>query len=270
MYGYRTIEKAISKLMDGGDPNSFSHVLYRPPTFSSNVGDILHRLAISYAQVQNRSGGTTPVGVGARLHKSRWKAGQWTDSSTTFTDDTVDAQDASGTDFPLETLTANDGFLVAALDLFSVICLNIVTASVGGTPVRTLEYSQAGGTWAAITNALVMPVTSGHYAAGEVLVWFTPPADWAPLEAGHGTGVPIGLYAVRVRATTAPSTTAGVAHGMSLALAVGAVEGVADNVIYSSPYGRGEHTFDCMADALVGIIGTANAQNVFNVNVRCV
>lgn len=262
-----TVEKGLPKLMDGGIPDSNANVLWVPPTGGLKT---IYQLEISFAQIQNRSGTTSPVGIGARIDRTRWRAGQIT-GSTTYTDDTTDAQDSGANDFPLETLTDNSGFLVASVDEFNVIDLLIGTASNGGAAVRTLSYSGPGG-WTGITNALVMPVTAGNWAAAETLIWFYRPPDWTVMTVAlHGTGVPVGMKGIRVLSTTAPSTTAGVATSLSIAQAINAIEGLADNVIYSSPVGAtGAHKFDCGADALVGIIGTANPQNLFLANVRCV
>src|SRR3990172_1572294 len=54
------------------------------------------------AQVQNRSGGTAVVGVGVHIDPSQWFAGQWTDATLIYTDDTADAQNGTVSDFPLE------------------------------------------------------------------------------------------------------------------------------------------------------------------------
>lgn len=261
-----TVERGLPKLMDGGVPDSNANVLWVPP---SGLYTTFYQFELGFAQIQNRSAVTSPVGVGARIARPRWRAGQIV-GSTTYTDDTADAQSSAAADFPLETLIDNSGFLVASVDEFNVIDLLIATASVGGVPVRTLSYSGPAG-WSAITNALVMPVSAGHWAAAETLIWFYRPPDWTAMTVAlHGTGVPVGMKGIRVLSTTAPTTTAGVATSMSIAQAINSIEGLADNVIYSSPLGQGGHKFDCGADALVGVIGTALAQNAFLVNVRCV
>lgn len=273
-YDYIAVERGLSQLMDGGNPQSFSNVLWRPPTANMGVNTtILHRLALKQGRLQNRSGGTILCGFGARLSTQRWHAGQAqrVGAGYTYTDDTDDAQDTGANDFALEVAgTAGSGFLVSALDRFNVICLDIGTASAGGSAVRRLMYSQAGGTWAAITNALVAPVTAGDWAAQETLVWFAAPPDWAVLEAGHGTNVRVGEYGIAVESTTAPTATAGVADSMSVAQVVGALEGLTDNTEYVHRSDGSEHAFDCLADSLVAVVSSVAAvQSIATALVRC-
>jgi hypothetical protein len=256
---YNSVSRGVSLLMDGGRPYSFDGVLWRPPSVGGFVE--VFRFGLGYGQIQNRTGVTlNGVGFGARLHPSGWKAGQWTASSSTFTDDTSDAQSAAAGDFPLETLTGGDGFLVAALWRFGAICLDISTASVGGTPVRVIEYSKGDGTWATLNNALVPPVTGGHWPTGENLILFMPPSNWEPMLPAHGTGVPVGYYGVRVRATTAPSTTAAAAASLSVAQVVLATGSLANNNILEFNPGSGEFYFDGACDALVAILSSKAAQ----------
>lgn len=271
-YSYNSISRGVSLLMDGGKPYSFDGVLWRPPGVYAlginNRLDEVFRFGLSFASIQNRTGNVIQCGVGARLHKCGWKAGQWVNGTTTFTDDTVDAQSSGAADFPMETLTANDGFIAAALSQFNCIALDIGTASTGTNPTRTIEYSLAGGTWTALSNVLVAPVTAGHYAVGEnIILWGIPP-DWAPLEAGHGTGVPIGMYGMRFRSTTAPGTQAAVANSLSLAKVVLAIEGLADNSVYEiKPVG--EVYFEGLYDSMVAVLSNKAAiQSMVHADVR--
>ena len=256
--------------MDGGKPYSFDGVLWRPSGIAAYGArlDEIYRFGLGFASIQNRTGGVIQCGVGARLHPSEWRAGQWVQGSTTFTDDTVDAQDSGASDFPMETLVANDGFIVGARSPFNALAIDIGTASVGGTPVRTLEYSLAGGTWSVLSNVLVPPVTSGQYATGENLILWGIPSDWAPLEAGHGTGVPLGLYGVRFRSTTAPGTTAAIANSMSVAKIVLAIEGLADNSVYEIN-STGEHYLEGAYDSVVAVLSSKSAiQSMVHADVR--
>lgn len=271
-YSYNSIDRGVALLMDGGKPYSFDGVLWRPPgvaAYGSRLNEI-YRFGLGFGFIHNRTGGAIQCGLGGRIHPNRWKAGQWVQSTTTFTDDTVDAQDSGATDFPLETLTANDGFLVASLDRFNALCLDIGTASTGTNPTRTLEYSLAGGTWQALSNMLVPPVTGGHWVVGEAVVLWNIPVDWAPLEAGHGTGVPIGMYGVRVRSTTPPGTQAAVANSMSVAEIILAIEGLADNNVYEiSP--SGEHYLGGGYDSFVALLSSKAAiQSVVHAGARVV
>jgi hypothetical protein len=265
---YTSITRGVSLLMDGGKPYSFDGVLWRPPSIGGLTE--VFRFGLGYGQIQNRAGVTlNGVGFGARLHPSGWKAGQWTASSSTFTDDTSDAQSAATGDFPLETTTGGDGFLVAALWQFGAICIDISTASVGGTPVRVLEYSVAGGSWATLANALVPPTTGGQWATGENLILFLAPSDWTPMSASHGTNVPVGYYGVRVRATTAPLTTAAVANSLSVAQVSLGIGSLANNNIIELNPASGELYFDGACDSLVAILSSkAAGQSLVQAQVR--
>lgn len=254
-------------IMDGADPNNLANLLYVPPTMPYPT---LYRFAMQFAEVQNRSGGVEGfVGIGARLHKSRWKFGSWINSSTTFTDDTTDAQNVAVADIALETLTNNDGFVIASQDLFNIIDIFVGVASVGGA-TRVLEYSKADGTWGTITNAYVAPPTAAEWVitgSQENVIAFEPPVDWDKAVAGHGTGIPVGWYCIRVRSTVAGATAA---TGRSITIAntiIGAAQ-LGNNVIYVGAQGSGEHCFNCLSDGLVYFATTPLAQNVYRCSVR--
>ena len=271
-YSYNSIDRGVDLLMDGGKPYSFDGVLWRPPGVKAYGArlDEFYGFGLGYGFIQNRTGGAIQCGIGARLHKTLWKAGQWVNGTTTFTDDTIDAQDSDANDFPLETLTASGGFVVEAEQKFNAICIDIGTASVGTNPTRILEYSLAAGTWKTLSNAFVAPVTSGHWAVGEALILWAIPVDWAPLEAGHGTGFQLGWYGIRVRSTTAPGTTAGVANSMSIARVVTPIEGLADNNVFEvNP--TGEVMFQTGFDSVVAVLSSkAAAQSEVHVDVRVI
>jgi hypothetical protein len=261
-YSYNSISRGVSLLMDGGRPYTFEGVLWRPPGIHAlgvnNRLDEIYRFGIGSASIQNRTGGVIACGVGGRVHRSEWVAGQWVQGSTTYTDDTVDAQDAGSNDFPLETLTANDGFLVAARNPFNCLDIDVGTAAVGTGPVRTIEYSLSGGSWSTLSNVLVHTVAAAHYAVGETIIMWHIPGDWAPLEAPHGTNVPLGLYGMRFRSTTPPGTTAGVANSMSVAKIVLAIESLIDNALYTiSPLG--EIYLEGGYDSLVAVLSSKAA-----------
>lgn len=249
------VDAAPTALIDGGDPSSNTHVLHvheRENTSSA-------RLLLAYASLQNRSGGAAQVGLGVRLPTTLWKAGQWTDATTTYTDDTTDFQDAGTNDAALETLTNSDGFLVSSPLKFNALAINVSTASVG-VPVRVLEYSSGTSTWTAITNYISFAGAGAVYPTGENVIVWVPPANWAPMAAGHGTGVTVGHYGIRVRATTA-SATAGLAATMSVHRLYFLLEGLADNNLYEFPLGGAYFPMEPNGNALVSYISTVNNQN---------
>jgi hypothetical protein len=259
--------------MDGGKPYSYDGVLWRPPGVHAlgvnNRLTELYRFGMGFGSIQNRTGGAIVCGIGGRVHTSHWVAGQWVQSTTTFTDDTVDAQDAGTNDFALETTTNNDGWMLASRQPVNAVCLDIGTASVGA-PVRTIEYSLAGGTWQALTNVLIPPVTGANWATGEAVILWENPSDLAVLEAGHGTGVPVGMYGYRFRSTTAPGV-AGVANSLSVAEIILATEGVSDNNVYEVNPGGGEYYLSNAYDAMVALLSSKAAiQSRVNIDVRVV
>lgn len=256
---YNNIFRNHSKKADGGDPNSNAYVLHASPAMSW-VTDPGMAFYAKRARLENRSGGAAHVGYGVRRAKHLWLAGQWTHAGTVFTEDTVDAQDAGANDFALETLTANDGFVVLCRERFNCLVLNVGTASVGGAPVRDLSYSLGGNFNTAIGNVLVPPF-AGLWPTGEQLIWFVPPDDWALTTGAEGTNIPPGYYAVRVRSTTAPSTTAGLASTMSVLWVPLFERDVPDTVSADLVTGSDRDELVGIGDALVSVFSVANAAN---------
>ena len=252
---WQSIDTAPTALIDGGDPNSNTHVLYSHDR--GEAGGL--RLQLAYASIQNRSGSTSHIGIGVRLGTALWKAGQWVDATTTYTDDTTDFQDVGASDAALETTTNSDGFIVSSTRLFNALAIDVGTASVG-VPVRVLEYSSGTATWTAITNFISFAGSSAVFGVGENVIVWIPPANWAVMAAGHGTGVTVGHYGIRIRTTTA-STTAGVASTLSVHRLYFLLEGLADNNLHEIPLGGMYFPMELSGEALVSYISTLNNQN---------
>lgn len=169
------------------------------------------RYLIGYAEVGNSSGGDARCGWGFKLKDALWTAGQWDDSAgASFTDDTTDAQDAGADDFALTTTTDNDGFVVQADHKFNILGITVSTAASGGSPAYDYAYWN-GSAWTTL-NTLATPDFS---STGDTYLEFLTPHDWTPLASGDTPvdtdGLTAGDYAIRVRATTAPSSTAALA-----------------------------------------------------------
>lgn len=263
--GWTTVEKGVVSLMDGGIPSSNANVLWVPPACQYNQQSFLE---LGFAEFQNRTGATVAAGIGARIHRARWQAGQWTEAGG-YVDNTANAQSAGANDFTLQTLAINSGFVVASRDTFNVIDILGGTASTGGLIVETISYSGPAG-WTAMANQLVMPPSGGtDWAVGENLLWWFEPPDWTPMTVAlHGAGVPAGLYGIKVLATTAP-TIAGIATSMSIAKVLLGLTNLATSILYSNPPNCAGFKFNCGADALVAVISSKAALNsVFRVNVR--
>ena len=199
--------------------------------------------ALGWVQIHNRSSATINYGIGFRISNRAWIAGQWDDDATTpFTNDTTDAQDTGADDFALESTTANDGYVLACRYKFNAYSINVGTADVGGTPVRAIRYSNlAGSGWNADpSNLFAAPTTSGAYSTGEERVIFIPPDNWGRTQAAGLSGIPGNMYAINVRATTAPSTSAATANTIELWNLLFLTESLADNVTATHELRPGE------------------------------
>ena len=228
------------------------------------VGLVLRRF-----ELHNRDAASANVGIGFRWANRYWAAGQWVDATTTFTDDTADAQDLplATADFPLETTTASDGFIVHSDRQFSWVSVRVVTASIDAVSVaHAASYSNfAGSGWTDFgTEAEVQYEAAAQrlladtiFGANEERCFvFSPPVDWGQTQASGLNGVPGGRYALRVRATDAP-TTAAVASVMEVGTMV-AVESLAAG----GTYGPDWNTYrDPYAEALVAFFSLADAGN---------
>lgn len=256
------IDRAPTALIDGGDPSSNTHVHYVQSRSESGGGS----LQLAHFSIQNRSGGAVNFGIGVRIPTTLWKAGLWTHGTTTWTDDTTDFQDAGASDAALETTTNNDGFLVSSTKPFNALCIAVGTASIG-VPVRVLEYSSGTATWTAITNYISFAGASAVYPTGENVIVWVPPADWAVMASGHGTGVTVGHYGIRIRATTA-SSTAGLASTMSVHRLYFLTEGLADGGVLNIPLEGMYMPLEPSGEGLVSYVSTLNNQNRISALVR--
>ena len=226
-------------------------------------------MALSYVSLLNRSGGAASVGIGVRIPNHLWVAGQWVNATTTFTDDTVDAQDTGSADFALETLTINDGYIVASRVPFNAILLDIGTASnlAAGDPVRAARYTNTATTWAALTTVVLTGAAAEYSTTVETVVAWDLPTDWVVTSLnGPGTGIPADVYAINVRATTTPDTTAGVANSMSI-YRIYFIESIANNATKEINLNPAEAWMP-HGDALVGFFSVANASNKVTALVR--
>ena len=177
-------------------------------------------MSVTHALFENDSASTVLLGLGARLANAKWIAGQWTNATTTYTDDTTDAQDAGTSDFALQTLaTNNDGFIVGCLEKFTAVVTAVGTAAddTGGAGGVTGEWNYwNGSSWSALTT-LAVSGTSRFFVSGRNEVLFAAPTDWATATSTEITGLPAGsYYAIRYRATDAPDITAALASTLQV------------------------------------------------------
>jgi hypothetical protein len=289
---YAAVDRAQSVRLRGTNQQTETGLLWVPPTYRTNqrggapttaTGRGNGGLAVGYFSIHNRSGtSTTPWALGVRIPNHLWVAGQWTEATTTFTDDTTDAQDNGTNDFALETAgTANNGHIIASRVPFNAISYNISTASVKGTTVaRALRLSNSAGT--AFSTALTtadVPIFDGSaddLATGERLIVFLPPSDWGK-SVSLATGLRNGFYTANIRATDAPDTTAALAAAIEIFRLYFLTEAVGDNGTLSQDFGtkdfsmsldEKDYTEGYVGDALVALCGTANDQNRVTALVR--
>jgi len=209
-------------------PIQRAHANYPESTKSAIVTpEVGENITFLGATLNNNSGGDQVMGIGFRFINSRWLFGQWDDSETaSLTDDTADAQDTDAGDVPLFTTTSNDGFVVQARDRFGIIGLDISTSE-AGSPTYSYQYWN-GSAWTNL-NTIAEPAT---FTSGENNIVFAQPLDWTALADGDTPvdtdGLTAGFYAIRVRATTAPST-APVASEIWVAQLYDYKEAVSDN-----------------------------------------
>lgn len=274
--GYNTVDQTTPYRLRGLLQQTDEGLLWTPPSVRINQagGDppasvtrqFMEGFAVSYAGLQNRSGATITVGVGGRLPNRSWIAGQYTNG--VYVDDTTDAQSATASDFPLETVNAGDGFIVASPYPFNAISLKVGTASVGGA-VRRFQYSNFAGTgWTTLTNLFVQDVvTAGaQYAtATENLFVWGAPADWGAVTSL--VSIPTGLYAVKIDCPVTPPTTPGVATSLAVCQVFLGTESLADNATWEYSPNQPELRFP-KCDALVALFSTADPGNRFTAHVR--
>lgn len=269
---YNSIDVSQPHVLRGTLQQTDTGLLYKPPTYK-NAGTSFSfgGIRVGGISLHNRSAATCAVGYGVRIPNYLWKAGQWVDSTTTFTDDTTDAQNTTTNDFPLETTTANDGYVILSRIPFNAVSINVSTASVdAGTVARAVRFSDStGAAWqSADTNLFVQDGLVLNYATGENCVVFSPPVDWGLSTTALGTGIPENYYAMNVRSTDPPATTAGLAKAIEIFRLFMPTEGLADNGLYEWGWAGAEITMPTEGDALVALFGTANDMNRVSANVR--
>lgn len=108
-----------------------------------------------------------------------WYAGSFI--STTYTDDTDDAQSDDEDDFPFLPTSTTSGFYVAGVVTFNKLALTSITA-VGGSPSVTYKYYSGDGNWTALTLTDTPTWTS---AGNKTIEWNIPldadgNLDWVP------------------------------------------------------------------------------------------
>lgn len=282
---YQTVDGACPWVIRGTNQQTDNYLLYQPPAVSvSSRGGLPTKttlrqngMRLGGFSLHNRSGGVAATGIGVRIQNHLWLAGSWINSTTTWTDDTADVQNTTVTDFTVETLTDNTGFVILSRVPINGFSLNIGTASSGaGDPVRSLSYNTgvAGHTWAtALANLFQSDGAAADMATGENAWVWALPIDHMPttIDGALGTNIPKGYYAVRLMSTTAPVTTAAVANSLEVYRFFHLTEALADNGVYEAFYGSSEAQLSSYnsaegtsieyGDAVVAYFSVLNVQN---------
>jgi len=140
-----------------------------------------------------------------------WYAGQWDDdgATTSFIDDTTDAQDAGAADFQLGNTTNNDGFYVSCDYSFNRVVFTNASQA-GGAPVA--EYMYYGGSTAGwVTLGTLVTTPDWTAAAGDKTLEFNIPLGsdgvslWERYDVDEDTTGIQNKFVIRVRFTTAAS-----------------------------------------------------------------
>lgn len=234
---------------------------------SAPTTPIKENLVIHEIEIGNSSGDDASCGWGYRLLDSEWKAGLWDDGAEPdYIDDTTDAQDVGADDFSIGSDTVdNDGFVIQADRTFNIVTLDVGTAEVGGTPEYEYTYWN-GSSWAALTT-LAEP---NFAATGVQTLAFLLPNDWAALASGDDPvdtdELDAGKYAIRCRATTAPTTSAATVNEIEVVKLLDFIEKVADGNSSVKEYPAGKIV--PAGRVVIPYCSTADASNWISIEYR--
>lgn len=262
----------MNRYYDRTGPIGFENIC-KDQVLSPNSGSRSDYIKLGSVEVGNSSNASASIGWGYLIPTVMWGAGQWDDSndaanisSPAYTDDTTDAQDSGANDFALATTTSNDGFCVESDVKFNMVGITIGAAA-GGSPVYDYAYWD-GSSWANLAPFLI--ATPDMANTGDTYVGFLSPWDWTALASTDDPvtdeGMTTGRYAIRVRATTHPTTTVGTANVLWLVKLIDYVEAVDDgrSVTFSA---QGETNIP-FKTSIVPYCSTADSKNWVNIEYR--
>lgn len=207
---------------------------------------------------------TATAGLGMLLPDASWLAGLWTNATTTYADDTADAQSAAVDDFAIGSTTVNDGFLVGCSIPFNMVTVDVTTAATG-TPAYDYGY------WGQPTTGIigtagwqtVTPVISPTWTTtGEKLIVYPVPFRlMATTTTASFTGARSGYYWLRCRATTAATAAANAARVYAGRTIFWQSTVAANSLVNLNSGGVGGRTIDG-GQGLQAFFGTAAANNM--------
>ena len=186
---------------------SQASVLEEAQDFLLELGDA-EFLQMAFPDAARQMAMRCPVFSEVQMVSTFWVAGQWTEATHTFTDDTTDAQDVGTSDFALSSTMDNDGHMIGAYGKFEQVIYTIGTAD-DGTGIY--EYRYWDGTF---WQALPLLTTPNFAATGTHTLSFVAPEDWRQ---GAPTGITLpwadgfdaNLFWIMVRATLGPGGLVG-------------------------------------------------------------
>lgn len=225
-------------------------------------------ISVGACTLHNRSGGSVQCGLGARFPVGVWQAGTVT-AAGVYTDATTAAQNATVSDFTLHSRAdSGSGFILACNSPFNAIGIVQGVAGDQTNPVQKIEYWSGSGTpaWTDITAGALINDALDANSTGEKLIVIPEPSDW--VTGGSGTGVPTGVYCLRITQTNAGAGTADPkASQVFIGQAMLLLEALADNGVSALVRGH-ELSFRGHADALFPIFSTASFASVAEIDVR--
>ena len=218
----------------------------------------------------NNAASASAVGLGVVMADSEWVFGTWTTATSTFTADTANAQGGVSDAVVLATTTTNNGFIIGAKQAFNMFSLDITTAD-GGSPVYDVAYwgypttgsTASAATWQTVATNLIAGVLT---STGEAIWVVDVPSRVmvATTATVKPTGAPNGYYLIRVRATTAATSTAAKLARVYAGVELIRQSQLAQHAILNLAGGLGasSRTLTVTNGIMLGaFFGTANANN---------
>lgn len=143
----------------------------------------------------NGNSSATDIGLGVSLANAASAFRVYAGAVSTVPAEVTTSVQA-GTATTIVDTTTGHGFMIEAKRRFGYVTFTLSQAQTG-SPVYVYEYWN-GSAWSTLTTAQV----ASYGSTGLTYLTFNPPSDWAIGDGGTGYN---GGYAIRVRATTAPT-----------------------------------------------------------------
>jgi len=186
---------------------------------------------------------------GLKIVPTNCTQGIWVDGTTTFTPQT-------GVGFyNLFDGTANDGHVLCSA--FPFYALNWVL-SVAASPTTVVYEYWNGSAWTAFVPTASATWSTLGYTQARWTIALTP--GWVP--GGTGTGIPAGMYCIRVRQTAGTTVVTGrasIAHALDVSLTEALVSDINPLSTWKAYNRNFPSTLTCNANQIGGVNGIASA-----------